>query len=92
MTDGPEDLLTARLIRQENEIADLKVANDVYSAALKFCDGFISQIIESMIEPIILRDIAEKIDDELYRELLYKHSKLIDLYKTTLDRTQRELP
>lgn len=91
MTDGPEDLLTARLIRQENEITQLKLANDVYSTALKFCDGFISQMIDSMIEPIILRDIAEKIDDELYRELLYEHSKLVDLYKTTLDRTQGEL-
>lgn len=90
MTDGPEDLLTARLIRQENEIAELRVANDIYSAALKFCDGFITQIIDSMIEPIILRDIAEKIDDELYRELLFEYSKMVDLYKTTLDRTQRE--
>jgi Xaa-Pro aminopeptidase len=90
MTDGPEDLLTARLIRQENEIAELRAANDIYSAALKFCDGFIAQIIDSMIEPIILRDIAEKIDDELYRELLFEYSKMVDLYKTTLDRTQRE--
>jgi hypothetical protein len=90
MTDGPEDLLTARLIRQENEIAELRLANDIYSTALKFCDGFITQIIDSMIEPIILRDIAEKIDDELYRELLFEYSKMVDLYKTTLDRTQRE--
>jgi hypothetical protein len=90
MTDGPEDLLTARLIRQENEIAELRAANDIYSTALKFCDGFIAQIIDSMIEPIILRDIAEKIDDELYRELLFEYSKMVDLYKTTLDRTQRE--
>jgi len=85
MSDGPEDLLTARLIRQQNEIAELKLSNDIYSTALKFCDSFIQQTIDSMPEPIILREIAELIEDQLYIDFLNQHAKLIDLYKTTLD-------
>lgn len=92
MSDEPEDLLTARLIRQEKEITELKAANAIYADALKFCDTFICQIIDSMIEPVILRDIADKIDDELYIEYLTHHARLIDLYKTTLNKTKKELP
>ena len=88
MSEEPEDLLTARLIRQESEIAELKIANEIYSSALKFCDNFIGQLINSMPEPIILRDIAELLEDQLYRDYLHQHSKLIDLYKTTLDMNQ----
>jgi hypothetical protein len=88
MSDSPEDLLTARLIRQENEIAELKLSNDMYSTALKFCDSFIQQTIDSMPEPIILREIAELIEDQLFIDFLNEHAKLIDLYKTTLDITR----
>jgi hypothetical protein len=91
MNDEPEDLLTARLIRQETEISQLKAANDMYSNALKFCDTFICQIIESLPEPLILRDIAEQIKDQLYIDYLNEQARIIDLYKTTLEKTQREL-
>jgi len=91
MSDEPEDLLTARLIRQEKEITELKTANAIYSDALKFCDAFICQIIDSLPEPIILRDIASKIDDQLYIDYLTEQAKLIDLYKTTLSKTKKEL-
>lgn len=90
MSEEPEDLLTARLIRQENEIAELRLANDIYSTALSFCDGFITQLIDGMPEPIILRDIADKVEDDLYRELLLQHAKLIDMYKITLSRNKDE--
>lgn len=91
MSDEPEDLLTSRLIRQEKEISQLKTANAIYSDALKFCDAFISQIIESLPEPIILRDIASQIDDKLYIDYLTEQARLIDLYKSTLEKTKKEL-
>lgn len=91
MTDEPEDLLTARLIRQEKEITELKTGNAIYSDALKFCDAFICQIIDSLPEPIILRDIATKIDDQLYIDYLTEQARLIDIYKTTLNKTKKEL-
>jgi hypothetical protein len=90
MSDEPEDLLTARLIRQEKEIIELKSVNEIYSAALKFCDQFICQIIDSLPEPIILREISDNLDDELYKEYLVEQARLIDLYKITLDRTKGE--
>lgn len=92
MNDEPEDLLTARLIRQEKEIADLKTANSIYSDALKFCDSFITQLIESLPEPIILREVAGKLDDSVYVSYLTEQARIIDLYKTTLNNTKRELP
>lgn len=91
MSDEPEDLLTSRLIRQEKEISQLKAANAIYSDALRFCDTFITQIIESLPEPLILRDISTQISDKLYIDYLNEQARLIDLYKSTLEKTKKEL-
>lgn len=91
MTEEPEDLLMARLLRQEKEIEELKIENNAYLSALKFCDDFIAQMIESMPEPVLLREISSGIQDITMREYLCEHANLIDLYRTTLETAKGQM-
>lgn len=80
----PEDLLMTRLLRQEQELSDYKLAYSLVYDSFLMVSEALNNIIESLPEPIILYEIVETITDPDYKEYLKCSASLIDTFKMNL--------
>lgn len=81
----PENMLMGRLLRQESELAALKMANEILRACVEISDAALRYVIDSLMEPIILHEIAEQVIDEDYKSYLMDGATVIDNFKMTLE-------
>ena len=89
-SDSPDNLLMARLLRQEVELETYKQAyNQVYDMTIAISTNLWT-IIDSLPEPAILYEIAELVEDQDYREYLKTYAQVIDVYKITLVNAEAE--
>lgn len=89
--DNPQDLLVKRLIRKEKEIEKLTALLDKYRKSYEVTEDIICKIIESLPEPIVFRDVANNIEDSLYKEYIFECANLFEVYKSKYEVVKREL-
>lgn len=88
--DEPDDLLIARLKRQEEELVSYRHWYPLMSAAYTDSINLISQLIDDMPEGCILSQISETIDDDTFKSYLDNAARICDNYKFSWEATVLE--